>query len=496
MAKKTLTITDFQETGITNNLRGSSGAGMIKHFDNRTKGKLQPYRDTTAAETKSLLIGKFALAPLIGSPTGAIIWGLGVSSTNPAIYYSSNGTSWSTPSNNSGSTGAVDYSSFIFYKDYLYCYENGTIIGRFGTISGGSPTYGTFQTLNTAFNNPAQSVHHPADDTLYFATDNRIHKLNDAAWTEDALVLPSDVYITSMTPFGNYLAIAVAPLSTVGHSTVYLWDRDSGLSTISQKIDWGEGKCFAIGEINGLLVGVTNEYLNHTFDEDISRLVVRASSGSTSRITNFLEADDSNINSGGGGVLGDADSLVTNEKMYFYASLLQRGEQNSGIWAVDERGRFTLEFVEEDNTPTTGVNGITSFMNQANRWWFAHSDDGSVSRTTSTALYTYTSVYETRIFSAKEMTDWVDLVGATVKTEALPTAGQIVLQFKADEDTSWTTMATFTTDDAVLHSITKSASATAPDVSKEIQFRIESTGGAVVTGFQVTLDEINKQPYA
>ena len=80
-------------------------------------------------------------------------------------------------------------------------------------------------------------------------------------------------------------------------------------------------------------------------------------------------------------------------------------------------------------------------------------------------------------------------------TEPLPTAGQIILKSRKDEETAWTTLATFTTDNALKHSVTKSAAETSPSIGKEVQFRIESTGGANITGFQVTFDEVKSQAY-
>ena len=70
-------------------------------------------------------------------------------------------------------------------------------------------------------------------------------------------------------------------------------------------------------------------------------------------------------------------------------------------------------------------------------------------------------------------------------TEAMPTAGQIVLSYKADGETSYTTIFTNTTDDDVYHEAVniESSGLTLPEF-REISFRIASTGNVVVKGLK------------
>ena len=88
------------------------------------------------------------------------------------------------------------------------------------------------------------------------------------------------------------------------------------------------------------------------------------------------------------------------------------------------------------------------------------------------------------------------LVGVTVETEALPTAGQVVLKYRKDEETSWTTIFTNTTDNSLSHSAIniESTGVTLPQF-KEIQFQIISTGNAVITGLRFKIEIIDKEPY-
>ena len=88
------------------------------------------------------------------------------------------------------------------------------------------------------------------------------------------------------------------------------------------------------------------------------------------------------------------------------------------------------------------------------------------------------------------------LLGITVMTSPLPTVGTVILSYRKDEDSGFTEIFTNSTDDSIRHSaITiESSGATLPQY-KEIQFRIESTGGAEITGFKFRSEEIPDDIY-
>ncbi|GAH30408.1 unnamed protein product, partial [marine sediment metagenome] len=85
------------------------------------------------------------------------------------------------------------------------------------------------------------------------------------------------LYITSICEFGNYLAIGAAPLSGLGGSVVYLWDRDSSLTTLSEIIDFGEGNLRVLEEIDGVLIGISS--VGGTSDRFDDKAVFRLVSG-------------------------------------------------------------------------------------------------------------------------------------------------------------------------------------------------------------------------
>ena len=150
---------------------------------------------------------------------------------------------------------------FVFYK------KTGLIYGGRGTsATAGSAIWAydptgaaTFaeSALTVSFTSLAQGLVHSKDDILYIPYDNKIAKNDNGSWTAVALTLPSHLKITSIAEYGNYLAIACAPLSGVGESIVYLWNRDETTTVLSQSIPWGEGNLTILEEIEGYLIGVS-----------------------------------------------------------------------------------------------------------------------------------------------------------------------------------------------------------------------------------------------
>jgi len=470
--------------GISHDVRSSDTrqASMIKHFDVFTNpSKLTPYIDTEANETKSLDIVKFI-------QVNSQMYGFGVSSGAIAKVYKKSGdvltSSWVEDQAVNGA-GARNEKVFFHYKDFIYFWEAGARLTRHGDITG-TATNATFQTIS--FTNVAQPVHHPADDIAYFFYDNVVAKLDGASFTDSVLTLPDNLIITDAEPFGNFLAIACKSKELTGNSVVFLWDRDSSLTTISEKIDWGEGDVAYIANLDGNLVGVsTIADSAFTPGEYREQMLIRVYAGEKARLvrkfvaTNTIPANGAN---------SKVNKVITNDRLYFWAELTIDGTNQTGIFALDTNGNLTIDQVEED-ADSTGAQGIYKTFGI---WWIAHSNDGSVNRTNDSSSFTFTSTYDTLKLDGGEPETTKKLIAVTVTTEALPTAGQVVLRYKKDEETSFTELFTNTTDNSQRQSALNTAAGNNLPEYKDIIFRVESTGGAEITGvywrYEVIEDDI------
>ena len=500
------TITRF-DGGISRDIRESlsNSFGLTKHFDIFSKPKrLIPYVKTEADETvagtpKDGDIVKFIYAPLsatfrlfgYGENTSAV--------TLPAIYLHDadlTATGW-TLAANGALTGVTNQGRnkdvFFHYKNYLYGWNDGTSGGklwRFGDLTSSPTIAGGYQSIN--FTNVAQPVHHPADDIAYFFSDNNVHTLNNTSWTTNALVLPDNLKIVSATALGNYLAIGCSPLSALAEeSVIYLWDRDSSLTTISSKIQLGKGELKHIANLNGNLIAVIDFFMNNSQGLREGKMIVKRIIGDQALTINEILTDSSSD----AGIERIFNTLAVKEdKMYFPANIGFKGDTKLGIWVVDENGRITIDTVEED---LTGINKtFEGIYATGNVWWIAHSNDGSINRSDNNLVKSFTSIYESQIFHNGDISQTKKLLGVTVMTEPLETDANVVLKYRKDEETAFTQIFTHTEDNSLRHSSVniESSGATLP-VFKEIQFRIESTFGAVITGLKFKYELVPDDKY-
>lgn len=462
--------------------------------------RLTPYRTSEANEDKALDIVRFTTS-YDGSATQ--IFGLGVvSGTSRVKIFQKTGANiaaritgdWTASTSGEQTGGTARNENVLFaYKGYLYGWRDGNILWRWGDFTSTPSFTDTYQTV-TAFTDVAPPVLHPADDIAYFFTDNIVHSLNGASWTAGVLTLPSNLIITDAEPVGNLLAIACKPKAVGGKSVVFLWDRDSTLTTITDKIDWGEGDLLYIGYIDGRLVGVTNYYTsNSTVSVTKGKLIIKVAVGQKAVTVNEIEQVDTTVSVGIRTIEAIANSKnIKDNKMHFTASMTDDVQTYRGTMVVDGNGRLTFDYVEDEAKTTS----LQSMYLVGNNWFIAHSDDGSVNRTNDSAIYTTISVYQSQLRNGGDSSLTKKLKSVTIVTPPLKNSGQVVLKYRKDEETSFTTILTHSTANAIRNSAVNivSTGAALPQY-KEIQFRLESTNGAEITGLlsesEVIDDDIN-----
>lgn len=505
MGKTITTIIDRFDGGLSEDKRdGWSYSGgtfftnkysITKHFDALTfPHKLVPYTKTQACdnEQKSYNIRKFQYANGrlygLGDPTSG-------NATRIQIYETLVGgtDSWSASTNGTGTTVTKTTNVFFSYTIsgvvYLYAMTGGDRISKFDS-SGGAFT-DSERSVTYTFSWQAQPVLHPSDNIAYFFADNVIHANNAGVWAT-AITLPSSLRIVSACPFGNYLALGCVTTDTFNvRSIVYLWDRDSSLTTLSERIDFGEGILKHLANLNNKLIGVMDFYREiGVGDAKQSRVYIKQANGQFATILNELTCDAVTTPAGS---IANTNFIRTN-RMYFPMAAKLNGDTRFGIWVVDELGRATLAIVEEEvNTTSGSYEGIYA---TGNVWWIAHSADGSVNRSTYT-LNSYSSTnastYESLIFTGGNSSVTKKLSRVKVLTEPLPSAATIVLKYRKDEETSWTQIFSYSTTSGISHAAIniESTGATLPTY-KEIQFQILSTNGASPTGLYFESELIEK----
>ena len=179
------------------------------------------------------------------------------------------------------------------------------------------------------------------------------------------------------------------------------------------------------------------------------------------------------------------------------------GDVRRGIWVTDSYGKVGLEVVEEE-VESASNKSYQCIILIANQWWISHSANGSTNRS---IIYddandspnystTLSSVYESLIITGNDSSKKKKLIGVTVFTEPLPTAGQVVLKYRKDEETSFTTIFTHTTANSLSHSaINIESNGDELPEFYEIQLQILSTGGVEITGIRFRYEIIDSDIY-
>lgn len=483
-----ITINNFSG-GVSDDTRENNATKyqVASHFDvfsNPTR--ITPYRSleadtddgTTGTGMKQYLVKDFVYAS-----ASSKLYGLGQTAGGlTKIVYKADATSgtWTLPASSEGN-GAVQNGCLVEYKDYLWGFQGTTQVFRWGLLSG-TPAITNSQGTVGTITSVAQGII-AKDDNLYLPYNNKLARVTSGGTVNDAvLTLPTNFKITSICNYGNYLAIACAPISTFnGTSKVFLWNL-TGVD-VTEAIDWGEGELRVLETIEGYLVGITDRYLNSATGAGRGSMIVQTYSGGTPQVVKevFTQA-----------LTGKSIPLskaVKNNRLFFACKIMNNSagtEYREGIWSFGRKNvnyPFALNLdITDSNIDTDGIQSIGS---AANFFFISHSGDGSIDKTNDSSTYAFTSILETQVFDFGDPDSDKTLQSLKVSFPKFPTGGSLTAKYRVDGATSWTTIGTFTTVGELSRTFMSiEATDTAFASGKEYEFRLESTGGVEITGLK------------
>src|SRR3990167_7875256 len=517
--------------GISNDPREATPnkGSLIKHFDIFSNPfRLTPFRSTeadTGTSVSSTDLEQYRVQDFQLGLDGKL-YGLGraAGSAVPKVFSKADPTTgnWTIEATAQG-TGALIRGCFIEWQSKWYMFSGTNQISRWtigstflNQVGSSSDGEASGVTLAATITSVAQGIV-GADGNLYLIYNNKVARVNSSGSLTDNVMtaIPSDMRITSAARFGSYLVFACAygtsnitPPS--GRSQLYIWDYVTD-ATVEDVIDLGEGAARVIGNVEGRIVAVMDKYLTNAFGLTRGAMVVKMWAGGQPQVMKEVVANQI--------VTADATAfpntitrfprsvVIKDNKMYWAVSVpfgLSTSTEftfHLGIWCFGRKNvnsdfALSIEVVEEA-TDTSNFY-ITSIGNAGNYWFISHSIEsaGKVTKTNDAANFTDTSIYDTQLLNAGDSSLSKKLKGVTVYFEPLPAAGQVVLKYRINEETSYTTIFTDTTDNDISHSsINIESSGVQLPEYKELFFRIESTGGAVITGISWQSEIMQKNIY-
>ncbi len=482
--------------GIADDIRKSSNSEfqITKHFDIFSNPqRLTPYRsleaDTNDGST-STGMKQYLVRDFVYASTSAKLYGLGQNGSGQTkIVYKADATTgnWTLPTSSEGN-GPVQNGCLFEFKDYLWGFQGTNQIFKYGLLSGTPSITNTASggTVGATITSIANGII-AADGNAYMAYNNIIVRIAPGLTiTDSAKTVPSNFKITSLANYGSYMAIACSPISTFnGQSKVFIWNLSSDL--FAETIDWGEGELRVLETVDGMLVGITDRYLNNSVGAGRGSMIIQAYSGGSAQVLKeiFTQALT--------GKTIPTSKTVKNNRLFWAAKIMTNSagtEYWEGLWSFGRKNAsypyaVTLDVIDEN----INTSGIQAFGSAANYFFISHSADGSIDKTDDAATYAFTSVYESLVFGDSTSTFLLDEFLLT--TAPIPTGGSVTVKFKIDGDTSWTTIGTLNTVGSLTRTFTSiQLSDVAFPSFKEIYFRIESTGGAEITGWLPKLSRL------
>lgn len=503
-------IIDNFDGGIEDDprIQSTNGYACSSHFDVSQPHRLIPLKDMEAeADIIGAAIHNYDITDFLYHKysSGSNLFALGINyntNSNPAIFEKADSgapvTSAFTLSTNSASaTGTAVANSFFEYQQNLYFIRNSNVLVKYARAS--TTLTATFATFSSSTAPTGKPFHHKKSDIVYFPFGNVLSQMSGAAVT-DPLTLPNTESITALAEWGTYLAIATSPAGGATTSCkLYIYDMVS--ADVADVVTLGEGVVKWMENINGtIMIGISsmNGALNAATEIDNIKIYSYMGGQNVTLVKNLITKR---------GVIHELYQFASrkNEILYFATKTLNiNGTSRTQIWTL-HKNRFGKWIVEGNALPKndTTVSLIRGFAVIGDYLWisFDETNTHEVRRTNDAGsglatAFTASSLYESQIFNVGDSSTTKKLLGVTVMTEPLPTAGQTVLQYRKDEETSWTDIFTHTTDNSISHSAIniESTGATLPEF-KEIQFRIKSTGGAVITGLKFKVEILDKDLY-
>jgi hypothetical protein len=505
MSNPVKTVINRFDGAITNNPRNNreNTARTVSNFDPLTNPfKLTPYREAedgdSAGDTNKLR--NFTVARRTG--TTYSLYGLGVQggANDGKVWYKDLTTGASNDLDDNGWTAAVNgeqgtgtvvnFDTFTYYQnqDEIYYIRDSQYISAFSPT--GSAIVDSEADL-TSVTNHAEGLVHSKDDICYIPYDNKIaSKDGAAAFTTAALTLPASVYIPSICEYGNYLGISGSPLSGLGRSRAYLWNRDSSLETLSETVDFGAGELKILEAIHGELIGIS--LLGGQSSRTKDKIVFRRYTGgypTAQEIMTIVAEDNSTI------LLNKKQ--VEDDRIYFMASIRLNGNTLKGVWSFGKSKTdvgYTLIHERTLNNDDDGSNfTLRNFALVGEYLFQAFVDDGThvISKTTDTqTAFSAKSIYESVINPKidRDLNHRTKRIrGVFCGYEPLPSAGQVDMYYRVDGG-AWQQIFSETTDGEVCSSTTKDINGDNFASGREYEFKIESTGGAEITEWGADYD--------
>ena len=366
----------------------------------------------------------------------------------------------------------------------LYRYDSDSAMTTLDTISDSHPS-------SIA---PAPVVH-SQDNTLYYAYGKTVRKYVSGASGSACITLPD--YITSICEYGTYLAIACQ--SATG-GTIYLWGRDTSLTTFQDKIPVDTGYLKIIDVIDGYLTAITESpyepnFTNQIIFESNYAISARMYSGGTMKLV--AETQLMGMTEGG------TNHRMSNRKQRRDGCLFfHTGSNFLYRFGMNRSGQYVLSRDQQIAYSGVNVTSVHNFFLLGEYTYCCQSSSGvsyALARTENNGVWTNTAIYETTVNPAMFVEDWhMDKVlkRVSIKSTVLnaSSGASVTVKYSVDGGSYVTLLTQSNTFPALTNRADSYAEVTDSlplKTGKDFKFRIEATGYLDVEYLEYEYDNLN-----
>lgn len=486
---------------------------VSKQFDILTyANRLTPLRGMTA-DTANTGIGN-----IIVDSVNGLMYGIGVDyPSNPTLgkvwqrsgYGGSDG--WISVPTNSQLAGAA--AVYPFLVDWRDAGNVRTLLWAATNLLVASDPLGASSAVTQAltFSSIGQGFVHPADKTLYIPYNTSTNCLIGANVTNatafagfnaTALTLPKQYQVYNLCSYGNYLAIPTTTTNpaSVSSSRVFFWSRDTTQSW-DYDIPWGGGDLKVLNNLNNVLIGISANSGNGASGAVQDRASISIKGYSGNDVFPIFEIAANHLTSASfpSVTINPNVNFIKNNRLYFSVNIVPNdGISNNyyGLWSVgkNNQGHYTVT-MERIATNDNSETGVLAAAIAGDFVSMVHTANGTLTYTingqTSSSTYAATSVYESVVNPQMAGVDGAldkKLMAVSCHFVPLSSGAQVVMKVRVDSNnsTDWKTVFTKTTSSPDARTIvyeTPIISTMGINDGRNFEFRIESTGGAQITGF-------------
>ena len=501
----TKTITNFKQ-GMTPNLYGD-GIFKIEHFGHVTE-QARPYRALVLSDMTHGAGGAMLSTTKFATISG-IIYTIGeeVGSGSRPILSKWDGTNKYWDNFQSFNKDSI-YAQMIFgYAGNLYGLWRDGSAATTGYLwkmtTAGSLTA---QHQTKAWTNYCDPFYRKANNLEYLGIDNVIYSFDGTTLTA-VFTHPLTTFVwTCIAENGIYIQLTGYDTASL-EATSYLWDGNSTVNDVNQKYNLGFDyplHTATLGDFHFFVLSDrTNANIADVGTQQSKKLIIKYSlnDGILKDVNTFYFKELYAYGTSSNGSIEVGGRFVEDDKLYFGASAKFQNETTTSkvIFCLDSKGNLSI--AQNLDVDTSSLSYPIGILKQRDGWWFGMGGITATNNwntTTTEATYSYPAFFETPIFSSNNFTNNINILGYTVTTEPLASGASVIIKVRGDNETAWTTLSTHDTDGSVDYAMIGIVSATglAYGTRSQMQFRLESIGGAVITGFSVTFNEIPSNTYS